>query len=293
MFGKQMKVFINFRKRLITDLQTPPYKEWFPSTTQAGGKSKRKTRRKSTRKKRNKKNKTRRGGGMVDSLRSKASSMKQGTIAAGRGFGNKLSDYRHRPCRGCEANWRQALQRVRRNIVDITGQPVNRLRLMLMLPPADATVDDATVADATAAVVTTTGVHVPATATEIEENTNELYEKYNKALIDMVTKKLDETSSDIAKKMTNASYVYMMKNGTQILDTTLNSIESSIAKTNLTQNILPILVVQSLYQARNVVVKALMDAEEKRKEEPKEEPKSDKFEQPDESIRNRFYGYTH
>ena len=76
--------------------------------------------------------------------------------------------------------------------------------------------------------------------TEIEENTNELYEKYNKELIDMVTKKLDETSSDIAKKMTNASYVYMMKNGTQILDTTLNSIESSIAKTNLTQNVLKI-----------------------------------------------------
>ena len=104
----------------------------------------------------------------------------------------------------------------------------------------------------------------------------------------MVTKKLDETSSDIAKKMTNASYVYMMKNGTQILDTTLNSIESSIAKTNLTQNVLPILVVQSLYQARNVVVKALMDAEEKRKEEPKEEPKSDKFEQPDEQFVTDF-----
>ena len=76
-----------FRKRLITELQTPPYKEWFPSTTQAGGKSKRKTRRKSTRKKRNKKNKTRRGGGMRDKIRSAAS----GTIAGVRGLGNKMS----------------------------------------------------------------------------------------------------------------------------------------------------------------------------------------------------------
>jgi hypothetical protein len=121
-----------------------------------------------------------------------------------------------------------------------------------------------------------------------EENTNELYEKYNKSLIDMVTKKLDETSGDIAKKMTNASYVFMMKNGTQILDTTLNSIESSIAKTNLPQNVLPILVVQSLYQARNFVVKALMNAEEKRKEEPTEKPKSDNFEQPDEQFVTDF-----
>jgi hypothetical protein len=265
-----------FRKRLITDLQTPPYKEWFLATTQAGGKSKRKTRRKSTRKKRNKKNKTRRGGGMVDSLRSKASSMKHGTIAGVRGLGNKMSETGTGLVEGAKQTGVGFAKGAKKysgyNWATGQSHPVD----------ADATVDDATVADATVADVTT--VRVPATATEIEENTNELYEKYNKALIDMATKKLDETSGDIAKKMMNASYIYMMKNGTHILDTTLNSIESSIAKTNLPQNVLPILVVQSLYQARNFVVKALMDAEEKRKEEPKEESKSDKFEQPDESF---------
>jgi len=262
-----------FRKRLITDLQTPPYKEWFLATTQAGGKSKRKTRRKSTRKKRNKKNKTRRGGGMVDSLRSKASSMKHGTIAGVRGLGNKMSE----TGTGLVEGAKQTGVGFAKGAKKYSGYNWATGQSLPVDVDATAAGVDATVSDVGS---TAAGAPVDSTATELEENTNELYEKYNKALIDMATKKLDETSGDIAKKMMNASYVYMMKNGTHILDTTLNSIESSIAKTNLPQNVLPVLVVQSLYQARNFVVKALMYAEEKRKEE----SKSDKFEQPDEPF---------
>ena len=224
-----------YRKRLITELQTPPYRDWFPSTTQSGGKRKRKTRRKSTRQKRNKKNKTRRGGNITDSVK---------------GVGKKMSK-----------TWQGASE----NISGAAGYA------------KDSALGAATsISDSASGMKNRLLGRTPATESQIEGTTNELYEKYNKTLVDMATQKLDKTSSDIAKKMTNVSYVYMMKNGKQVLDSTLHSIEKTIQNNQSIQNVLPILVVQSLYQARNVVVRALMSANK--------EHNSDNFEKPDDTF---------
>ena len=239
-----------FRKRLMTELQTPPYKEWFPSTpstTTGGGKSTRKTRKKSTRKKRKLKNKTRRGGGIRDYMSAAAS----GIADAGSGLGKKMKNTgstvlaKAREMKSAAGNARRAAVSGIRNAPGAMGRAASGA--------------------ASGAYNAATGQQeVELTQSDIEQNSNELYEKYHKKLIEMVTKKMADTAGDITKKMTNVSYVYMMEHGKEILESTLNTLEKAIESSQSIQDVFPILVVQALYQARNDVVSAIMSAEKGR-----------------------------
>ena len=249
-----------FRKKLMTELQTPPYKEWFPSTpstTTGGGKSKRKTRKKSTRKKRKLKNKTRRGGGIRDYMSAAAS----GIADAGSGLGKKMKNTgstvlaKAREMKSAAGNARRdAVSGIR----NAPGAAVSGIRKIGKAPNAVR----GAVSDAWNAA--TGQQEVELSETDLEQNSNELYEKYHKKLIEMVTKKMDDTAGDITKKMTNVSYVYMMEHGKEILESTLNTLEKAIESSQSIQDVFPILVVQALYQARNDVVSAIMSAEKDR-----------------------------
>jgi len=285
---KENESVYQFRKNLMTELQTPPYKEWFPSTpstTTGGGKSTRKTRKKSTRKKRKLKNKTRRGGGFVDSIRSAASNAKsgmsaaasrakQGIAAAGSGLKTKMGETgsgimaKAREMKSAAGDARRAAVSGIRNAPGAIGSAMYN---------APGAVSSA----ASGAYNAATGQQeVELSQSDIEQNSNELYEKYHKKITEMVTKKMDDTAGDITKKMTNVSYVYMMEHGKEILDSTLNTLENTIQQNQSIQDVFPILVVQALYQARNDVVSAIMSAEKQRQED----KKSDTFEKPDDAF---------
>jgi len=227
---KENETVYQFRKRLMTELQTPPYKEWFPSSLTGGGKLTRKTRKKSTRTKRKLKNKTRRGGGVRDYMSAAASKAKSGMSAAGSAMYNAPGNI------GSAASGAYN---------SVTGQQ-----------------------------------DVELSQTDLEQNSNELYEKYHKKLTEMVTKKMDDSAGDITKKMTNVSYVYMMEHGKDILNSTLNTLENTIQQNQSIRDVFPILVVQALYQARNYVVSAIMSAEKQRQGD----NKSDTFEKPDDAF---------
>lgn len=259
---KENETVYQFRKRLVTELQTPPYKEWFPSTsstTTGGGKSTRKTRKKSTRTKRKLKNKTRRGGGMGDYMSAAAS----GIADAGSGLGKKMKNTgstvlaKAREMKSAAGNARRdAVSGIR----NAPGAAVSGIRKIGNAPNALR----GAVSDAWNAA--TGQQEVELSQTDLEQNSNELYEKYHKKLIEMVTKKMDDTAGDITKKMTNVSYVYMMEHGKEILNSTLNTLENTIQQNQSIQDVFPILVVQALYQARNYVVSAIMSAEKQRQE---------------------------
>ena len=276
---KENESVYQFRKRLMTELQTPPYKEWFPSTTDVvGGKSTRKTRKKSTRKKRKLKNKTRRGGGFVDSIRSAASNAKSGMsaaasrakhgiAAAGSGLKTKMGETGS----GIMAN--------ARGMKSAAGDA--RRAAFSGIRNAPGAMGRAASGAASGAYNAATGQQeVELSQSDIEQNSNELYEKYHKKITEMVTKKMDDTVGDITKKMTNVSYVYMMEHGKEILNSTLNTLENTIQQNQSIQDVFPILVVQALYQARNYVVSAIMSAEKQRQED----KKSDTFEKPDDAF---------
>ena len=276
---KENESVYQFRKRLMTELQTPPYKEWFPSTTDVvGGKSTRKTRKKSTRKKRKLKNKTRRGGGFVDSIRSAASNAKSGMsaaasrakhgiAAAGSGLKTKMGETGS----GIMAN--------ARGMKSAAGDA--RRAAFSGIRNAPGAMGRAASGAASGAYNAATGQQeVELSQSDIEQNSNELYEKYHKKITEMVTKKMDDTAGDITKKMTNVSYVYMMEHGKEILNSTLNTLENTIQQNQSIQDVFPILVVQALYQARNYVVSAIMSAEKQRQED----KKSDTFEKPDDAF---------
>ena len=275
---KENESVYQFRKRLMTELQTPPYKEWFPSTlstTTVGGKSTRKTRKKSTRKKRKLKNKTRRGGGFVDSIRSAASNAKSGMsaaasrakhgiAAAGSGLKTKMGETG------------SGIMTKAREMKSAAGDA--RRAAVSGIRNAPGAVSGAVSSAASGAYNAATGQQeVELSETDIEQNSNELYEKYHKKITEMVTKKMDDTAGDMSKKMTNVSYVYMMEHGKEILDSTLNTLDDTIQQNQSIQDVFPILVVQALYQARNDVVSAIMSAEKQRQVA----NKSDTFEKPD------------
>ena len=274
---KENESVYQFRKRLMTELQTPPYKEWFPSTpstTTVGGKSTRKTRKKSTRKKRKLKNKTRRGGGIRDYMSAAASRAKHGIAAAGSGLKNKMGETgsgimaKAREMKSAAGDARRAAVSGIRNAPGAIGSAMYN---------APGAVSSA----ASGAYNAATGQQeVELSETDIEQNSNELYEKYHKKITEMVTKKMDDTAGDMSKKMTNVSYVYMMEHGKEILDSTLNTLENTIQQNQSIQNVFPILVVQALYQARNDVVSAIMIAE---KERPGDN-NPDTFEKPDDAF---------
>ena len=276
---KENENVYKFRKRLMTELQTPPYKEWFPSTTDVvGGKSTRKTRKKSTRKKRKLKNKTRRGGGIRDYMSAAASNAKSGMsaaasrakdgiAAAGSGLKNKMGETGS----GMMAKARE----MKSAAGDARRAAVSGIR------NAPGAVSGAVSSAASGAYNAATGQQeVELSETDIEQNSNELYEKYHKKITEMVTKKMDDTAGDMSKKMTNVSYVYMMEHGKEILDSTLNTLENTIQQNQSIQDVFPILVVQALYQARNDVVSAIMIAE---KERPGDN-NPDTFEKPDDAF---------
>ena len=238
---KENETVYQFRKRLMTELQTPPYKELFPSSLTGGGKLTRKTRKKSTRTKRKLKNKTRRGGGVRDYMSAAASKAKSGMSAAASKAKSGMS------AAG------SAMYNAPGNIGSAASGAYNSV---------------------------TGQQDVELSQTDLEQNSNELYEKYHKKLTEMVTKKMDDSAGDITKKMTNVSYVYMMEHGKDILNSTLNTLENTIQQNQSIRDVFPILVVQALYQARNYVVSAIMSAEKQRQGD----NKSDTFEKPDDAF---------
>ena len=286
---KENESVYQFRKRLMTELQTPPYKEWFPSTsstTTGGGKSTRKTRKKSTRKKRKLKNKTRRGGGIRDYMSAAASNAKSGiSNAASRakdGISNAASGAKHGIAAagsGLKTKMGETGSGIMAKAREMKSAAGDARRAAVSgIRNAPGAVSGAVSSAASGAYNATTGQQeVELSQTDIEQNSNELYEKYHKKITEMVTKKMDDTAGDITKKMTNVSYVYMMEHGKEILDSTLNTLDDTIQQNQSIQDVFPILVVQALYQARNDVVSAIMSAEKDRQVD----NKLDTFEKPD------------
>ena len=289
-----------FRKHLMTELQTPPYKKWFPSTpstTTGGGKSTRKTRKKSTRKKRKLKNKTRRGGGIRDYMSAAASRAKDGMSAAASRAKSGMSAAASRAKDGISNAASGAKHGIAaagsglKNKMGETGSGIMAKAKEMKSAAGDARraavsgIRNAPGAMGRAVSSAASGAYNAATGqqevelsqSDIEQNSNELYEKYHKKITEMVTKKMDDTAGDITKKMTNVSYVYMMEHGKEILDSTLNTLENTIQQNQYIQDVFRILVVQALYQARNDVVSAIMIAEKERLGD----KKSDIFEEPD------------
>jgi len=285
---KENETVYQFRKRLMTELQTPPYKEWFPytpSTTTVGGKSTRKTRKKSTRKKRKLKNKTRRGGGIRDYMSAAASKAKEGiSNAASRakdGISNAASGAKHSIAAagsGLKTKMGETGSGIMAKAKEMKSAAGDARRAAVSgIRNAPGAMGRA----ASGAYNAATGQQeVELSQTDIEQNSNELYEKYHKKITEMVTKKMDDTAGDITKKMTNVSYVYMMEHGKEILNSTLNTLENTIQQNQSIQDVFPILVVQALYQARNYVVSEIMSAEKQRQED----KKSDTFEEPDDAF---------
>lgn len=215
-----------FGNKFVKKLYDPPYSEWFPNAQLGGRKSARSTRRKRKTKKRIRKNKTLKGG-----LGNPFNAIASGV----RAVGSKASDAASRAADGARAA---------KNAIGM-----------------GATAVDDTASDAKNALLGRESID----AGEIEQTAIQLHDGYSKTLIDMATKKLDKTTDLLSKKMVNASYVYMLKHSDSVLNSTLNSIESTIMGNANMKDMLPILVVQALFNSRNEVMSTIRDVYDENK----------------------------
>jgi hypothetical protein len=216
-----------FVDRLIRMLYKPPYSEWFPSAFAGGA---RKTSRRGTK----------RGARMLPtaSKTRKRSPRNKRTI----GGANIIMDV----VKGIGAKARNTGKGIRntgKGVYDaVTGAPYS-------------------VKNAVVSGYNKIRGSNKATETEITARASGIYDKYSQKLVEMTMKQLNKTSQEVAKKMTNASYVYMMQkeNSSAVLNSVLIMIENTIANTSYLKDIFPVLLVQALYNSRSLVGSTILD----------------------------------
>ena len=110
----------------------------------------------------------------------------------------------------------------------------------------------------------------------LQTNNDILINKYTEALIKRSTQNLLETSNQISKKMVNASYKYMMRNGKTILNSTSGAV-TNIFKDVTPDDLTNIIITQALFNSKDILSSAIKLVVIEKREESKKNNKNYKF----------------
>jgi hypothetical protein len=222
-----------FVDRLIRMLYKPPYSEWFPTAAIRGGtrKMSRRGTRRGTRK-------------SLISSKTQSRSVRNKRSIGGDGIWKALAN-----------TARNASDKVKGIAASGAGKVGNTLRDIRDNITSSASSVKSTAGDAKNSILG----REKATDSEMAAHASEIYDKYSNKLVEMTMKQLDKTSGEVAKKMTNASYLYMMKNGSSILNPVLIMIENTIINKPYLNDIFPVLLTQALYNSRSLVGSTILD----------------------------------
>ena len=111
---------------------------------------------------------------------------------------------------------------------------------------------------------------------QLQTNNDILINKYTEALINRSTQNLLETSNQISKKMVNASYKYMMRNGKTILNSTSGAV-TNIFKDVTPDDLTNIIITQALFNSKDILSSAIKLVVIEKREESKKNNKNYKF----------------
>ena len=111
---------------------------------------------------------------------------------------------------------------------------------------------------------------------QLQTNNDILINKYTEALIKRSTQNLLKTSNQISKKMVNASYKYMMRNGKTILNSTSGAV-TNIFKDVTPDDLTNIIITQALFNSKDILSSAIKLVVIEKREESKKNNKNYKF----------------
>ena len=116
---------------------------------------------------------------------------------------------------------------------------------------------------------------VPLSAGEINNEASSLTNKFNKELMNEVTKSIPDIKDQILTKMVNASYVHALKSGDVMLNSIIGSLNNSVQVNSNLINIFPIILVQAMVASFELIATTINRTHNEEKTETNEEKKDD------------------
>lgn len=113
------------------------------------------------------------------------------------------------------------------------------------------------------------------TGGEIDQNANDLIQKFGSSLIENITTDIPNISPQILQRMLNASYVHSIKNGDQLVDGANSALSNTIKTTPLLMDVFPIILVQALYNSGKYVMESLAQAFQQQKKDARDKGEND------------------
>ena len=94
---------------------------------------------------------------------------------------------------------------------------------------------------------------VPLSGGEIDQEANSLINKFDKELMNEVTKDLPSIKDQILTKLVNASYVHALKSGDTMFNSIIGSLNNSVQVNQNLINIFPIILVQAMVSSFKII----------------------------------------
>ena len=113
------------------------------------------------------------------------------------------------------------------------------------------------------------------TGGQIDQNANELIQKFGSSLIENITTDIPNISPQILQRMLNASYIHSIKNGDQLVDGANSALSNTIKTTPLLMDVFPIILVQALYNSGKYVMESLAQAFQQQKKDARDKGEND------------------
>lgn len=113
------------------------------------------------------------------------------------------------------------------------------------------------------------------TGGEIDQNANDLIQKFGSSLIENITTDIPNISPQILQRMLNASYIHSIKNGDQLVDGANSALSNTIKTTPLLMDVFPIILVQALYNSGKYVMESLAEAFQQQKKDARDKGEND------------------
>jgi hypothetical protein len=113
------------------------------------------------------------------------------------------------------------------------------------------------------------------TGGEIDQNANDLIQKFGSSLIENITTDIPNISPQILQRMLNASYIHSIKNGDQLVDGANSALSNTIKTTPLLMDVFPIILVQALYNSGKYVMESLAQAFQQQKKDARDKGEND------------------
>ena len=113
------------------------------------------------------------------------------------------------------------------------------------------------------------------TGGQIDQNANDLIQKFGSSLIENITTDIPNISPQILQRMLNASYIHSIKNGDQLVDGANSALSNTIKTTPLLMDVFPIILVQALYNSGKYVMESLAQAFQQQKKDARDKGEND------------------